>query len=407
MQLIGEGLTFDDVLIVPVRSSVSSRKDVDTTTWITKNIRLSIPVGSVPMDTVTESAMAIALARGGGFGIIHRFLSIDDQCNEVLKVKQAAPVITEGVMENIGAVVNSSNETNVSLLTGKGVDFNSASFLSVNNFNGIKPALDSDDHLVCSAAVGLKDTVERAGTLLKAGCNLLCLDIAHAHSDNFIRAVRDIKREFDTDLMIGNIATREAAEDLISAGADCVKVGIGPGSTCTTRLVTGCGVPQLTAISWVSEACREQNIPLIADGGMRSSGDLVKALAAGADCGVFGGLFSGTDEAPSMLVIENGKKYKIARGMASAGAMKRRLEIENKIQTDPASLSSIAPEGAEIIVPYMGSIQGVVNSLAAGLRSGLSYCGARNLKELRKNARFIRVSAATQKESTPHNDFFV
>lgn len=375
LHVIGEGLTFDDVLIVPVRSSVSSRKDIDTSTRLTKNVLLNMPIGSVPMDTVTESEMAIALAREGGLGIIHRFLTIAEQCNEVLKVKNA------------------------------GVD-------TTTYPNGSKPTLDKEGRLISCAAIGLKDTLERSNALIKAGCDILCLDVAHAHSDNFIKAIRDVKKEFDVDLIAGNIATREGAEDFVSAGVDCVKVGIGPGSTCITRIVTGCGIPQLTAISWAAEACKGQNVTVIADGGMRCSGDLVKALAAGADVGIFGGLFSGTDEAPSKMIIENDKKYKICRGMASSGAMKRRLAVEdNENCANENGLNGngkyTAPEGAEIKVPYQGSIHNLIANLEAGLRSGMSYCGAYNLAELKQNARFIRVTSATKIESGPHNEFWI
>ncbi len=387
LHVIGEGLTFDDVLIVPVRSTISSRKDIDTSTRLTKNILLNIPIGSVPMDTVTESEMAIALAREGGLGIIHRFLTIAEQCNEVLKVKNAG----------------------VDTTTSSGTLMKEIAPLYLN---GSKPTLDKEGRLVCCAAVGLKDTLERADALIKAGCDILCLDVAHAHSDNFIKAIRDVKKEFDIDLIAGNVATREGAEDFVSAGVDCVKVGIGPGSTCITRIVTGCGIPQLTAISWAAEACSGQNVTIIADGGMRCSGDLVKALAAGADVGIFGGLFSGTDEATSKMIVENGKKYKICRGMASSGAMKRRLAVEDNENCANGNGSNgngkyTAPEGAEIKVPYRGGIHNLIANLEAGLRSGMSYCGAHNLAELRQNARFMRVTSATKIESEPHNEFWI
>ncbi len=385
MHLIGEALTFDDVLIVPAKSSVSSRKNVDISTRLTKNVTLNVPVISAAMDTVTEAEMAKAMGRNGGLGVVHRFMSIEEQCNEVLKVKQASPFVTETVIE-------STADSDV-LLKEK---------ISLS-FNGFSPSLDKEDRLVCSAAVGVKDVIERSDALLKAHCDVLCLDVAHGHAESVIKSIKEIRRVFgDVDLIAGNVATYEGAEDLITAGADCVKVGIGGGSTCTTRLVTGCGVPQLTAISWCAEACEKYGTTMIADTSMRSSGDLVKALAAGGDAGMFGGLFSGTDEAPSPLVIENGRKYKLCRGMASSGAMKRRWELEGKNGTN-----GTAPEGVEIIVPYNGSVSDVIKNLAGGLRSGMSYCGAHTLAELKKNARFVRVSASTPRESAPHSDFFV
>lgn len=385
MHIIGEGLTFDDILIVPVRSSVYSRKTVDISVQLTKNVALNIPIISAAMDTVTESKMAIAMAREGGLGVIHRFMSVEEQCNEVLKIKNAAPYVTEAVEEYTG---------NEMLLKEKmTIKFTS------------NPALDKEQRLLSCAAIGVKDTVERSDALLKSGCDVLCLDVAHAYSERTIKAIKELRKEHgDVDLIVGNVATYEGAEDLITAGADCVKVGIGGGSTCTTRIVTGCGVPQLTAITWCAEACEKYGIALIADTSMRNSGDLVKALAAGGDAGMFGGLFAGCDEAPSLLVIENGSKYKIARGMASRGAMKRRMEIEtNSVDVK----NDAAPEGVEITVPYQGSISDVLRNLIGGLRSGMSYCNAHSLADLKKNARFVRVSASTHKESEPHNDFFV
>jgi len=374
LRIIGEGLTFDDVLLVPLRSSVKTRRDVDVSTRLTGNIALSSPVISAPMDTVTTSSMASSMARNGGLGIIHRFLGIEDQCAEVEMVKNAS--VNLDVEESGNLLVKSKNIA----LT------------------------DRQGRLVCGAAVGIKDTLERSAALVKAGCDVLCLDIAHAHSESMISAIRAVKTEFpDTDLIAGNIATAEAAEDLISAGADVVKVGIGPGSTCTTRIVTGCGMPQLTAIAICKEICKQNGIAMIADGGMRGSGDLVKALAAGADAGMFGGLFAGTNEAPSVLVEDGGKKFKVARGMASAGAFQSKLEIEGRLHEAHGTV----PEGAEIRVPYHGSVDKVMAHLLAGLRSGMSYCNAHAIEDLQKNARFIKVSHSTQKESGPHNEFFI
>lgn len=384
MRVFGDGLTFDDVLIVPVRSSVYSRKLVDISVQLTKNVKLNAPIISAAMDTVTEAKMAITMAREGGLGVIHRFMSVEEQCNEVLAVKKSAPYVTEAVEEYTGS--------EILLKEMMAIKFTS------------NPALDKEQRLLSCAAIGVKDTVERSDALLKSGCDVLCLDVAHAHSERTIKAIKELRKEFgNIDLIVGNVATYEGAEDLITAGADCVKVGVGGGSTCTTRIVTGCGVPQLTAIAWCAEACEKYGATLIADTSMRNPGDLVKALAAGGDAGMFGGLFAGADEAPSLLVIENGSKYKIARGMASRGAMKRRMEIETRVDVKNAA----TPEGVEITVPYQGSISDVLRNLVGGLRSGMSYCNAHSLAELKKNARFVRVSASTQKESEPHNDFFV
>lgn len=381
---LNDGITFDDVLIIPVRSSISSRKEIDTSTKITKNIRLNIPVLSSAMDSVTESEMAIGLGREGGLGVIHRFLTIEEQCNEVLKVKNADPY----------APLPKS-----SVITQE--------FPVYTSFSS--PVVDKNKKLLCCAAVGLKDTMERSSALVNAGCDVLCFDIAHGHCDDLLSAIRKVKKEFDIDIIAGNIATAEAAEDLISAGADCVKVGIGPGSTCITRIVTGCGVPQLTAVSWAAEICRNQNAGLIADGGMRCSGDLVKALAAGADAGMFGGLFSGTNEAASKTVNENGKTYKLCRGMASMGAMKKRLEVEvaNGNGNGNGNGKRTAPEGTEIKIPCIGSVHDLVSNIEAGLRSGMSYCNAHNLQELKTNAKFVKITPATQVESRAHSDFWV
>lgn len=367
MNIIYEGLTFDDVLLVPLKSSIASRKNIDVSTMLTKKIALNVPILSAPMDTVTESSLCIALGRCGGLGIIHRFLNIEDQCKEVLKVKEAS-------IENRVAI------------------------------NGYVPLLDSDKRLMCSAAVGLKDTLQRIEALLKVNCDVICMDIANGHSDAMVAALRSIKKEFDVPLIAGNVCTADGVEDLAAAGADSIKVGIGPGSTCITRLVAGCGVPQLTAIEKCSAAAKNHGITIIADGGMRSSGDFTKAIAAGASAGMFGGLLAGAKESPSQLIVKDGKKFKKARGMASLNASMQRLSVEGKRYS---TFEEAAPEGAEIDIEYKGEVADVIHKLVSGLRSGMSYCNSTSIEQLHKNARFVKTSASTRNESAPHNDFYL
>ncbi|MCD4666876.1 IMP dehydrogenase [archaeon] len=341
-----EGLTFNDVLLVPKKSVVNSRSDVNTETQLSKNISLKIPLISASMDTVTESNMAIAMAECGGLGIIHRFLSIEDQVNEVKKVKEK--------------------------------------------------------NLMVGAAIGIRnDYLKRIGELINAKVDVLSLDVAHAHSYDVINVIKEIKFKFpNKDLIVGNVATKEGARDLISSGADAIKVGVGPGSTCTTRVITGAGVPQLSAILDCFRICNEKNIPLIADGGIQTSGDFTKALVAGASCVMCGNLFAGTDESPGEIIEKDGKKYKSFRGMASRSAA-----ISNfKKNSDSMGVEKlIMPEGVEAIIEYKGKIIDVVEKLVAGLRSGISYCGAKNIKGMQGNYEFIKITEASYKESVPHH----
>ncbi|MBI4017192.1 MAG: IMP dehydrogenase [Candidatus Aenigmarchaeota archaeon] len=463
-----EGLSFDDVLLVPKRSSVQSRKDVDTSTLLTKNISLNIPIVSANMDTVTESHMAVALARAGGIGIIHRFLTIEEQVREVGKVKRAENVVIEHpytvlpsftvraarrfmhantvsgllVVDEGGKLVGIvtardllfeyddakevGNVMSTDLVTASvGTSLSAAKEILhknrveklpiidshgkpaglitskdiVNQTNFPKASKDAKGRLRVGAAVGIKDDfVERAGELVHAGVDVIVVDIAHGHSDGAIAAVRKLKSLFpDNELIAGNVATAEGVADLISAGADAVKVGVGPGSVCTTRIVTGSGVPQLTAI--IDCAKSAGGVPVIADGGIKNSGDVAKSVAAGAFAVMIGGLLAGTDESPGFIVTRHGARYKIIRGMASLGANLNRKEKE-KSERD---INDYVPEGVEAMVPYRGCAMDVINQLVGGFRSGMSYCGSKTIKEMQKNAEFVKITSAGMKESKPHD----
>lgn len=340
------GLTYDDVLLVPKRSGLVSRKLVDTKTYLTSKIRLQIPIISANMDTVTESGMAIAMAKLGGIGIIHRFLPTENQIKEVEKVKKQG-------------------------------------------------------NLLVGAAVGVKNGyLERTGELLKAGADIIVIDIAHGHSDHAIVAITDIKKKFPKcNLIAGNVATKEGTLDLIKAGADAIKVGVGPGSLCTTRIVTGCGVPQLTAVLDAVSVAKKYSIPIIADGGIKISGDITKALAAGASTVMLGSLLAGCREAPGLTLSENNKKYKLIRGMAS---LKANVE-KNKHEENGNGLSDYVAEGVEARVLCNGRVEEVVNQLIGGLRSGMSYCGSENIEKLWQKAEFIQITNASLRESHPHD----
>lgn len=342
MNDIRTGLSYGDVLLIPQRSPVGSRSDVDLSTKLTDSIELDIPLLSAPMDTVTESEAAIALAETGGFGTVHRFLTVDEQAAEV--------------------------------------------------------AAAADAGVQVGGAVGIaEDYVDRAAALLEAGAACLVVDVAHGHLERCLDAVSLLRREFpDADLVAGNVATPDGVRDLHAAGADCVKVGIGPGSHCTTRKVAGAGVPQLTAVDDCSAAARELGITTIADGGIRSSGDAVKALAAGADAVMMGSLFAGTEEAPSELVEIDGVRYKRSRGMATTAA--------NEDRTDKANSEPTADEGVEGLTEYKGSLESVAAEFTAGIRSGCSYAGAYTLPELRERAEFIRVSGSAKEREGAHGD---
>lgn len=339
------GFTFDDVLLVPRKSGLQSRAEVSIRTWLTKSIPLATPFISANMDAVTESRMAIAMAQAGGIGIIHRFLSIERQIIEVRKVRQIP--------------------------------------------------------LKVGAAIGVRgDYLERAKALIAADVNVLVVDVAHGHAGIVLDAVSLLRSTYPTmPIIAGNVATAEGTKDLIACGASAVKVGIGPGSSCTTRVVTGTGVPQLSAIMECAEAAN--GIPIIADGGIRSSGDVVKALAAGASTVMLGNLLAGTEESPGSIILRNGQQYKTYRGMASLWATARRQSLDAPMEDD--ELSQVIAEGVEALVPYRGKVADVLHQLAGGLRSGMFYCGARTIKELQQNAEFIRITAASIKEGLPHD----
>lgn len=341
MEVVRTGYSYGDVLLVPQRSPVESRSDVDLSTHLTPDLRIETPLLSAPMDTVTEAEMAIALSRAGGFGTIHRFLTVDEQATEVVSVADAD--------ERVGAAV------------------------------GIE-----------------EDYLDRTAAVVDAGADCVMVDVAHGHLEICLDAVAEIDRNFDVPLVAGNVATPEAVEDLYSAGADCVKVGIGPGSHCTTRKVAGAGVPQLTAVQDCATVARDLGICTVADGGITSSGDAVKALMAGADSVMLGRLFAGTAESPGEIIERDGERYKRSRGMATTAANRDRTD---KDDADPA-----ADEGVEALTPYAGPAADVVEQFAAGIRSGLSYCGGHTIEAARENAAFIRVEASAREREGAHFD---
>ncbi len=477
MKIDGEvGITFDDVLLKPKRSRVKSRKEVDTTSKFSRNIRLNIPLVSSPMDTVTEHSMAIALARLGGLGVIHRFTSIEKQVEEVKKVKRAENIVINdpykvSVDSTVGdvrklfeekgvsglLVVNNGNKL-VGIVTTRDVlfqpddkpvrevmtprdrlivahpdiDMEEAKKLLWRyrveklpivdeewNVKGLitaadivkkirypNAARDRRGRLLVAAAVGIRgDYMERAEKLYDAEVDALVIDIAHGHMERALEVTKELKEAFgdDIDVIAGNIATYEGAKDVIKHGSDAVRVGIGPGSACTTRIVAGVGVPQLTAIMEAYKAAREYDIPIIADGGIRNPGDVVKALAAGASTVMIGRLFAGTDEAPGPVILRNGKRYKMYRGMASFVArLGKEVKTSNLDDVEVAEYS-YSTEGVEAFVEYKGSVEDIVKRLVAGLRAGMSYLGAFDIEELRLNAEFIRITNSAVKESYPHD----
>jgi IMP dehydrogenase len=470
-----EGLTFDDVLLVPKRSPIISRSQTNLKTKLSANININIPIISANMDSVTESNMASALAREGGIGIIHRFMTIQDQVKEVLKVKRSESVIIEqpyiigpnntikeanaimidkgisgllvedndkklcGIITRRDIVFEKNLSMNVSNLMTKDVIFakvgttieQAKDILHKNKLEKLpildegkkiiglitgkdvlkmekypNASKDKKGRLLVGAAVGVKgDYLERTEALLDNGADIIVVDIAHGHSDNAINTVKLIKKAFPTcELIAGNVATGKGTEDLIKAGVDAVKVGVGSGSICITRIVTGSGVPQLTAIIDSAKIAKEYDIPVISDGGTRTSGDLTKALAAGASSVMIGSLFGGTDESPGKTLIKNGKKYKMYRGMASFSASLGRKYRENaETSIDDDDLNDYVPEGVEAMVPYKGSVIEIIHQLVGGVRSGLSYCGAKTVSEMYENAEFIKITASGYKESQPHD----
>ena len=359
-----KGLTFDDVLLIPVESHVLPN-EVDLCTKLADNIKLNIPLISAGMDTVTEGAMAIAMALQGGLGVVHKNMSIQAQAGEVANVK---------------SVVVPSNAT--------------------------KAAVDDQNRLLCAAAVGVtSDTFERAEALLEAGADAIVIDTAHGHSAGVLRKIKEFREHFPKQTLIaGNVATGDATRALFDAGVDVVKVGIGPGSICTTRIVAGVGVPQITAIYDAASAAREYHKPIIADGGIKYSGDVVKALAAGGNAVMLGSMLSGTTEAPGDIFEENGKKFKRYRGMGSVGAMAQAHGSSDRyFQGGVNEANKLVPEGVEARVEYKGDVSDVVFQIDGGLRSGMGYCGAANIPELIEKAQFVQITNAGLRESHPHD----
>ena len=467
-----EGLTFDDVLLLPAESDILPA-DVDLTTYLTNKVKLNIPVMSAAMDTVTEYRMAIAIAREGGIGVIHKNMSIDAQAEQVDMVKRSengvisnpfflkadntlgeadrlmakyrisgVPIVDDngrltGIITNrdmkfetdlsrkIGEVMTSEN-----LVTGKvGTTLNEAreilhrhkieklpivddeyrlkGLITIKDIEKVfkypNSAKDAQGRLLCAAAIGAtKDVLDRAGALIDVGADVLVLDSAHGHSKNIMNSVSKVKEAFpEIQLIAGNVATPEATEALIKAGADCVKVGIGPGSICTTRVVSGIGVPQISAVLSCADKAAQFGIPVIADGGIKYSGDITKAIAAGANVVMMGSMLAGCEEAPGEQEVYQGRQFKVYRGMGSLGAMQKGSK-DRYFQEDNKKL---VPEGVEGRVPYRGPLSETVFQMMGGLRSGMGYCGARNIKELKENTKFVRITGAGLKESHPHDVF--
>lgn len=468
-----EGLTFDDVLLVPKYSDITSRSQTDLSTKLSRNISINIPFLSANMDTVTESLMAMAMARAGGIGIIHRFLPIQEQADEVLKVKRSGSVMIENpysispdksiqnaldYAENkdiSGLLVVDSNTKLIGIITERdllfanrndhihdvmtkdvvtakpGVTLDEAKEILhkhrieklpivddsgiikglitskdiTNNEDYPNASKDKKGRPLVGAAVGVKgDFLERSESLLEAGADVLVVDIAHGHSENALSTVRNIKKAFpDCELIAGNVATAQGTEDLIKAGVDAVKVGVGSGSICITRVITGSGVPQLTAVLDCAKIGKDHDIPIISDGGTRTSGDATKGLAAGASSVMIGSMLGGTDESPGTVLTKNGKRFKVYRGMASlAASIGRKSKLTGSISLDD-DLNDYVAEGVEAMVPYKGTVIDILKQLTGGVRSGLSYCGARTILQMQNNAEFIKMSRAGFAESQPHD----
>ena len=468
-KLIGEGITFDDVLLVPAYSEVIAN-DVDTRTRLTNKIQLNIPLMSASMDTVTEHRMAIAMARQGGIGIIHKNMSIEEQAEEVDKVKRSengvitdpfslspehtiqdaddlmakyrisGVPITEGT-KLVGIITNrdlkfetdyskkiKESMTSEGLVTAKeGItleeakqilgrarkeklpivedDLNLKGLITIKDIEKqIKypnAAKDDQGRLLCGAGVGITaDVLDRVQALVDAHVDVIVVDSAHGHSANVLRVVRMVKDKFpDLQVIAGNVATGAGAKALIEAGADCVKIGIGPGSICTTRIVAGIGVPQITAIMSAYEEAKKAGIPIIADGGIKYSGELTKAIAAGADVCMLGSMLAGCDESPGDFELYQGRKYKVYRGMGSLAAM----ENGSKDRYFQTNAKKLVPEGVEGRVAYKGTVEDTIFQMMGGLRSGMGYCGAKDIKTLQETGEFVKISAASLKESHPHD----
>jgi IMP dehydrogenase len=466
-----QGITFDDVLLEPGYSDVLP-KDADVRTQLTRSLPLNIPIVSSPMDTVTESELAIALAQEGGIGIIHRNMPIPLQAREVDKVKRSengiitdpitlppdetvatahrimeehhiggVPITVNGFLRGIitrrdlrflsdksqklsevmtkdnlvTAPENTTLEAAERILTGNKVEklllvdenYKLKGLITIRDIDKImhfpSACKDRRGRLRVGAAIGVGD-FERVEALIKAGVDVLVIDAAHGHSSNVIQTLRDVKRRYDIAVIAGNVATAEGARALVQAGADAVKVGLGPGSICTTRIISGVGVPQITAVYHCSQAVAGSGVPIIADGGIRYSGDICKALAAGAHSVMLGGLLAGLAESPGQLIIYKGRSFKTYRGMGSIGAMGQGSGDRYRQQVPPSSpTSKLVPEGVEGRVPYKGALAPFVYQMVGGLRAGMGYCGTRNIEELHKKARFIMVSGASVQESHPHD----
>ncbi len=470
-------LTFDDVLLVPHRSSIRSRQEIDTSAQLTRDLILHLPVISANMDTVTEGHMAIAMAQQGGIGILHRFMSIERQADQVRKVKRAESLVVHSPLtiepdatiaqarqimtdENVGGlvVVDGAGKlagmvttrdvllapdpsapvqtvmTPLERLVVAGTDetleqareklyqarVEKLPLISPDGtLTGLITAQDivkiqehphaTKDHLGrlrVGAALGVRaDDLDRAAACVEAGADLLVVDIAHGHSEHAINMVKKLKRAFPAiPVMAGNVATGEGVRELADAGADSIKVGVGAGSICITRVVTGFGVPQLTAVADCSEVSHKLGIPLVADGGMRTSGDVTKALAAGASTVMLGSMLAGTEEAPGAEIVREGRRYKVVRGMASLSANVERRKLDNTVvEFTEEDWTEVVPEGVEAFVPYRGDVADILTQIAGGLRSGMSYAGARTIAELWDNAEFVRVTSAGIKESGSHD----
>jgi len=471
-----QGLTFDDVLLAPRRSSIRSRRDVTTDTLLTPQIHLHIPIISANMDTVTETRMAIAMAQQGGIGILHRFMNVEKQVEAVRRVKRAENLVVEEPLQidrfatvaqarqrmadaGVGGLMVVDPESRLLgvvttrdvllaedglagietvmtprerlVVAGPGETMDEARMkLFVHRVEKL-PLVDTDDRviglitvqdivkihehpdaskdrrgrLIVGVALGarLSEDLARAAACAEAGADVFVVDIAHGHSDHTLEMVRQLKKSFPRiPIIAGNVASGDGVFDLAEAGADAVKVGIGAGSICITRIVTGFGVPQLTAIADCAEAGHKLNIPIIADGGVRGSGDVVKALAAGASTVMLGSMLAGTEESPGTPVVRDGRRYKVVRGMASLTANVDRKSLE-KGEIVEGDWAEVVPEGVEAFVPYRGSVSDILYQLVGGLRSGLSYAGAHSINELWERAEFIRITPAGQKESGAHD----
>ena len=465
-----EALTFDDVLLIPQLSSILP-KDVDVTTRLTQNIKLNIPIISAAMDTVTENQMAIAMAREGGIGVIHKNLSIEDQVKEVDKVKRSesgmildpvtigsdktirdaleimahfdisgVPVVDEGKLVGILTNRDIRFETNLDLsvadrMTGKnlvtvkkGTTLKEAKSVlqkhriekllvvddtgSLCGLITVKDILKKENHpnaasdkhgrLLVAAAIGVSsDTLERAQALVDAQVDVLVVDTAHGHSKGVLETVKQLKSKLQVDIIAGNVATASGTQALIDAGVDAVKVGIGAGSSCTTRMIAGVGVPQLTAVLDAFECAQKKNIPVVSDGGMRYSGDIAKSFAAGAETAMLGSVFAGTNESPGEMILWEGRSFKSFRGMGSIAAMN--LGSKDRYFQHNTEERKLVPEGIEGMVPFKGEVKETIHQLIGGVRSSMGYCGAKSIQEFYKKAKFIRITGAGIKESHPHD----